>query len=72
MFMANAPVVHIGENSPEHVAHTLLHEVANLEKRSFNPDPTSAGWKAADRSWLLDTYAECLTATRGGRYVAAK
>ena len=51
--MADAPVVHIGENSPEEVALKLTQIIASVEKRSL------AGHVAntADRKWLLDTYA---------------
>ena len=65
--MGNTAVVHMGENSPEHVAYKLMKHVADLEKRSFNPDPEVQGWKAMDRTYLLDTFAECLKATRGNR-----
>ena len=59
--MADAPVVHIGENSPEEVALKLTQIIASVEKRSL------AGHVAntADRKWLLDTYAECLLAVKG-------
>lgn len=53
--MADAPVVHIGENSPEMIAYRLLEHIANAEKKYLNN---------ADRKWLLDTYAECLEAVR--------
>ena len=56
-------VVHVGENSPEHVAYRLMRDVANLEGRSFARD----GQTPADRQWLLDTYGECLEAARGLR-----
>ena len=49
---ASAPVVHIGENSPEQVAFKLMHEIANIEKKSMNHQP-SAGWTIADRTWIL-------------------
>jgi len=61
--MADAPVVHIGENSPEQVAYKLLRDIAQLEKRSLFHGETGS----ADRQWLLDTYAECLEATMGNR-----
>jgi hypothetical protein len=62
--MADAPpVVHIGENSPEQVAHKLMHEIANVEKRELY----GHGDNPADRSWILDTYAECIKAVRGHR-----
>ncbi len=61
--MADAPVVHIGENSPEQVAFKLLGIIAMNEKK---PLTSTAG---ADRKWLLDTYAECLQTVKnpGGR-----
>lgn len=64
--MADAPVVHIGENSPEKVAHTLLHEIARIEGKTFHQNP-NAGYQTATREWILDTYAECLFAVRGHR-----
>lgn len=64
--MADAPVVHIGENSPEQVAHKLLLEIANAENMTFYAN-ASSGKKTADRKWILDTYAECLYAVRGHR-----
>lgn len=63
--MADAPVVHIGENSPEHVAFQLLNTIASIEGiKLYGGDS-----KSADRKWVLDTYAECLNAVRnpGGR-----
>jgi hypothetical protein len=57
--MADNTVVHIGENSPEQVAYTLLRDIANIEQRPLFHDP-----RAADRKWILDTYAECLIAIR--------
>lgn len=64
----SAPVVHIGENSPEQVAYRLLERVAGLERKSIHgSSDLSSGWTAADRKWLLDTYAECLTAAKGFR-----
>jgi hypothetical protein len=61
-----APVVLIGENSPEHVAHRLMHEVARIERKAFYHHP-EAGWQTADRKYILDTYAECLQAVLGHR-----
>jgi len=55
-------IVHIGENSPEQVAYRLLQTIASNEKNSlFSSKPEGA---TADRKWLLDTYAECLTTVR--------
>jgi len=51
--MADAPDVHIGENSPEYVAYRLL----DLVRRN---DPQYGG--AKPKKELLDLYAECLNA----------
>ena len=42
--------------SPEEVAHMLLRAVALAEKIAIDT------YGAANRKWILDTYAECLTA----------
>jgi hypothetical protein len=60
--MADAPVVHIGENSREEIAYKLMKDIANVEKKTLHPN-AGQGHTVADRSWILDTYAECLTAT---------
>ncbi len=49
------PVVHIGENSPERVAYTLMRHVIKAE--NISPDQI-------DRDLILDIYAECLIAVR--------
>lgn len=52
--MADQPVVHIGENSPEKIALTLMKTILHsIEKRSSED---------LDRKTYLDTYAECLAA----------
>jgi hypothetical protein len=63
--MADAPVVHIGENSPEEVAYKLVVIIAQHEGKQLHTTPTRQA--TADRKWLLDTYAECLQATTGRR-----
>jgi hypothetical protein len=55
--MADAPVVHIGENSPEQVAFNLMKAVLIAEKQL----------NSADRKTILDTYSECLDAVKGAR-----
>jgi hypothetical protein len=60
--MAESPVVHIGENSPEHVAYELLEAIARVEGKVFHRN--SSGSATADRKWILDTYAECIKAVR--------
>ena len=59
--MADETVVHIGENSPEHIAYRLLEDVARVEGRSFYAR-IGQDAEAADRDYILDTYAECLRA----------
>ena len=54
--MADAPVVHIGENSPEEVAHKLMIKILIAEEK-----------KPLTRDYVLDLYAECLYAARGHR-----
>jgi hypothetical protein len=61
--MADAPVVHIGENSPEQVAFKLMEIIANHEDKVLRGS-TSGPTKKADRKWILDTYAECLATVR--------
>lgn len=60
--MADAPVAHIGENSPEEVAYKLLHIVAEAEGMTLHG--TTARKANADRRWILDTYADCLLAVQ--------
>ena len=64
--MADAPVVHIGENSPQYIAYRLMHEIATVEGKSFQRNP-GGGYQQADRAWILNTYAECVEAALGGR-----
>ena len=56
--MADAPVVHIGENSPEEVAYKLLERVRKCEGKNIDN---------MDRVYVLNTYAECLHAVKGHR-----
>ncbi len=57
-----APVVHIGENSPEQVAYKLMKELYVHDK------PTTNG-PGVWRKHVLDLYAECLDAVQGKRIV---
>jgi hypothetical protein len=50
--------------TPEAVALSLLHLVARIEGKSLDK---AVDGQAADRKWLLDTYADCLRATKGTR-----
>ena len=65
--MADAHIIHIGENSPEQVAYKLLQTIASNESKSLVG--SMSGGASADRKWLLDTYATCLDAVRGHRVV---
>lgn len=56
--MADAPVVHIGENSPEEVAYRLMRRIEAVEVSSGKPD----------RKWLLSTYAACLKVVQTAHY----
>jgi hypothetical protein len=68
--MADA-VIHIGENSPEKVAYQLLQDIMAIEGKTTSKGspsfPLNPGITTADRKWYLDTYAECLRATRAIR-----
>lgn len=57
--MADAPVVHIAENSPEYVAFRLLREVRIVEGQAR---------KDYSRDEFLDLYTECLQAVQGLRH----
>jgi hypothetical protein len=61
--MAAAPTIHLGENSPEHIAYLLLRAIASNEGKELASSPVS-GAASADKKWILDTYAECLVAVR--------
>jgi len=55
-------VIHIGENSPEHVAYRLMERVAGAENKRLTGSD-----KNADRAWILDIYTECFKAVLGAR-----
>jgi hypothetical protein len=64
-------VVHIGENSPEHVAYKLMERIAEAEGKNLHR--SSSDQHKADKAWILDTYAECIRTVRAptSRGVAA-
>src|SRR5687768_3433472 len=62
-----APVVHIGENSPERIAYKLMDHIATVEKKIMFHTRELEGRQTVDRQWILDTYAECLQAVQGKR-----
>lgn len=49
-------------DSPEAVAYALLFGIGKAEGKA-----TNQGTLVADRKWMLDTYAECLSAVKGHR-----
>lgn len=60
--MADAPVVHVGEGSPEHIAYKLFLEIARLEDVDLAAG--ASGTRKPDRAWIYQTYGECLRAVR--------
>jgi len=57
--ITEAPVVHIGENSPERIAYVLTRDVLfNIEKRE---------WSTLSRQDYLNAYVDCILAVRGHR-----
>lgn len=61
--MADAVDIHIGENSPEHVAYVLMSRIASSEQLVL----TGVGTKPT-RDWILSTYAECIKVVRTAYY----
>jgi hypothetical protein len=59
-----APAVHSGENSPEEVAFRLYRIIGHAEGKLRTNGFSNAG---TDRKYILDTYAQCLQATKGLR-----
>jgi hypothetical protein len=57
--LADNTVLHIGGNSPEHVAFKLMNEIASVEGKVFHTSPGQRR-TAADCRWILSTYRECL------------
>lgn len=53
-------IVHLAENSPEQIAYRLMTLIAAVEDRELY----SHGKNPADRTWILDTYSECLQAVK--------
>ncbi|NCN86149.1 MAG: hypothetical protein GW822_12735 [Sphingomonadales bacterium] len=58
--MTDAPVVHIGENSPEQVAYKLMKHIARAEKVQLEGININS-----DREWIIKTYIMCRTAVAG-------
>ncbi len=52
-------------DSPEKIALDLLERVAFIESKRIGTNQEYL--TKTDRKWLLDTYAECLTAAKGQR-----
>ncbi len=56
--MAGSSIIHIAENSPEHVAYKMMRDVFVVENKPFD---------SLTRDEYLDTYEECLEAVKGFR-----
>ena len=57
-----------GVGTRQYVALKLLEAVAQGQNKASAFSPTgAASWTEADKDWILDTYVECLRATRGDR-----
>jgi hypothetical protein len=59
--LADNPTMHIGENSPEHVAFRMMLLIADVEKR----EPYGHGEHHMDREWILRTYDQCRDVVKG-------
>jgi hypothetical protein len=56
-----------GAGTPEAVAYVLMLDIMSSEQKVFaNP---GKGETVADRSYVLDLYAECLSATQHRRHI---
>jgi hypothetical protein len=56
-------IVPAGPTTPEGAALTLLQIIANCEGKRFHHQRTQEG-ELVDRTWVLDTYRDCLKAAR--------
>ena len=63
--MADQPVVHIGENSPEEVAYKLFKHIVDIEAKALTHSPPSGGRTPATREWVLSTYRDCFLTVKG-------
>jgi hypothetical protein len=61
--MADGPITHIGENSPEQVAFKLMDVIARAEGINL------LAQKATNREWILKTYAMCLETVKSPHQV---
>ena len=60
--MPDAPVVHIGENSPEEVAYKMMLLIGSAE----GLETYGHGDHPMTREWILRTYAQCLAVVQRG------
>ena len=60
--MADTTIVRLGGESAEQTAYKLLHDVARAEHKL---DTHGIKITGVDRKWILETYAECLSAAKG-------
>lgn len=62
--MSDTAAARLSGESPEQVAYKLMLLVGSVENKITGTGMPNGN---ATRKWLLDTYAECLHATRGFR-----
>jgi len=58
-------------SSPEQIAYLFMENIAQVERKVFHHDGTSAE-TSADKRWTLDTYVECLLAVKSPRKCLGK
>lgn len=56
--MSGSSIIHIAENSPEHIAYKMMRDVFVVENKPFD---------SLTRDEYLDTFEECLEAVKGFR-----
>jgi hypothetical protein len=62
-----APVVYVGENSPEQIAYRLMLDIASVERKVLHSN-SGGEFTSADRKWILDTFAQCMNVVRSSGY----
>jgi hypothetical protein len=59
--VADIPIVHIGENSPENIAFKMMNLIAAVESK----EPYGHGENPMTREWIFKTYAQCRRIVNG-------
>ena len=55
-----APVVHVGENSPEEIAYKMMLLIGRVEGKSVLSDSP----QRMTREWIISTYVQCRVAVK--------